>query len=58
MLDDIINNPDLDKHLTSYKRGQIILLEGDDSQDLYILVSGELEILKAVSYTHLRAHET
>jgi len=46
MLDDIINNPDLDKHLTSYKRGQIILLEGDDSQDLYILVSGELEILK------------
>lgn len=46
MLDDIINNPDLDKHLKSYKRGQIILLEGDDSQDLYILVSGELEILK------------
>ena len=46
MLDDIINNPGLEKHLTSYKRGQIILLEGDDSQDLYILVSGKLEILK------------
>jgi PAS domain S-box-containing protein len=46
MLDEIINNPDLDKHLKSYKRGHIILLEGDDSQDLYILVSGELEILR------------
>jgi PAS domain S-box-containing protein len=46
MLDEIINNPDLDKHLKSYRRGHIILLEGDDSQDLYILVSGELEILR------------
>ena len=46
MLDKIINNPNLDKHLKSFKRGQIILLEGDDSKDLYILVSGELEIFK------------
>jgi PAS domain S-box-containing protein len=46
MLDEIINNPDLDKHLQRYKRGHIILLEGDDSQDLYVLVSGELEILR------------
>ncbi len=46
MLDEIIHNRDLDKHLKSYKRGQIILLEGDNSQDLYILVSGELEILR------------
>lgn len=46
MLDDVINNPDLNRYLTSFETGQTIMVEGDDSQDLYILVSGELEILK------------
>jgi PAS domain S-box-containing protein len=46
MLDDVINNPDLNRYLTSFETGQLIMVEGDDSQDLYILVSGELEILK------------
>ncbi|MCF8083670.1 MAG: cyclic nucleotide-binding domain-containing protein, partial [Deltaproteobacteria bacterium] len=46
MLDHIINNPDLAKYVMSYERGQTIFLEGDDSQDLYALVSGKLDILK------------
>lgn len=46
MLDQIINNPDLDKYLSIFETGQIIFLENDDSQDLYILVSGELDVLK------------
>jgi PAS domain S-box-containing protein len=46
MLEEIINNPDLAKHFTTYEIGQTIFTEGDDSQDLYILVSGQLDILK------------
>ncbi|MFC1811846.1 cyclic nucleotide-binding domain-containing protein [Thermodesulfobacteriota bacterium] len=46
MLEEIINNPDLAKHCTTYEIGQTIFTEGDDSQDLYILVSGQLDILK------------
>lgn len=46
MIDEIINNPDLEKYITTFENGQIIFLEGDDSQDLFILVSGQLDILK------------
>ncbi len=46
MLDEIIKNQDLGRYLTTYETGQIIFLEGDESQDLYILVSGQLDILK------------
>jgi PAS domain S-box-containing protein len=46
MLDEIINNPGLTRYLTRFKPEQIIFLEGDDSQELYILVSGQVAILK------------
>jgi len=46
MLDDVINNPDLKKYISTYQTGQILFLEGDDAQDLYLLVSGELDIIK------------
>ncbi|MFO7987262.1 MAG: cyclic nucleotide-binding domain-containing protein [Desulfatiglandaceae bacterium] len=46
MLDHIINNPDLARYVTSFAQGQTIFLEGDDSQDLYALISGKLDILK------------
>ena len=46
MLDEIIKNHDLDKYLMSFEAGQILFLEGDESQDLYMLVSGQLDILK------------
>lgn len=46
MLEKIINNPELLKYMVSFEIGQIVFTEGDESQDLFILVSGELEILK------------
>ena len=46
MLDEIINNPELDQYLSTFEKGKTLFLEGDPSQDLYILVSGQLDILK------------
>lgn len=46
MVDEILNNPDLVKYLSTFSPGQIIFLEGDDSQELYVLVSGEVEVIK------------
>jgi len=46
MLDYIVNNPNLDKYLIRFETGQVVFLEGDDSQDLFILVSGKVDILK------------
>ena len=46
MLEKIINNPELLKYMISFETGQIIFTEGDESEDLFILLSGELEILK------------
>ena len=45
-IDEIINNPDLVKYLITFNPGQTIFLEGDDTQDLYVLVSGQVEIFK------------
>ena len=45
-IDEIISNPDLAKYLITFTSGQTIFLEGDDSQDLYILVAGQVEIFK------------
>ena len=45
-IDDIINNPDLANYLITYNPGQTIFLEGDDTQDLYVLVAGQVEIFK------------
>ena len=44
--DEILSNPDLAKYSSTFTSGQTIFLEGDDSQDLYILVSGQIEIFK------------
>ena len=46
MLAEIIENPDLEKYLVQFETGQIVFLEGDESQDLYILISGKLNVLK------------
>ena len=46
MLEKIIKDPKLSKYLTTFNIGQTLFLEGDDSQDLFILVSGKLNIIK------------
>lgn len=48
MLEHMIDSPELNKYLMTFKAGQTILLEGDDSQDLYILVSGEVDVIKGL----------
>ena len=46
MLEEIIHDPNLGPYTLSFSKGDTLFSEGDESQDLYILVSGELEILK------------
>ena len=46
MFDEIIRNKDLQKYLKTYQKGDTLFVEGDESQDLYFLVSGHLEVLK------------
>ena len=45
-IDEIISNPDLAKYRVTFASGQTLFLEGDDSQDLYVLVAGHVEIFK------------
>lgn len=47
MLDEIIHNETLrNRYLKSFRKGDELFHEGDDSQDLYILISGHLEVYK------------
>ncbi len=46
MLEEILTNPALSHYLVTFGEGAAIFLEGDPSQDLYILVSGQLDVLK------------
>ena len=48
MLDQIINNPSLSRYVTAFKTGETLFLEGDDTQDIYFLVSGKVAILKGI----------
>jgi PAS domain S-box-containing protein len=46
MLEDVIQHPDVNEFKTTFKAGETVILEGDASEDLYILVSGALDVLK------------
>ncbi len=46
MLSSVIHNPEMEKYVVSYETGETIFFEGDDTQDIYVLVSGKLDILK------------
>jgi PAS domain S-box-containing protein len=43
---DIINQPDLQQYAKTFVPGETLFLEGDYSQDMYILVNGKLDIYK------------
>ena len=43
---DILDIPGLDKCSEDFRQGDSLFLEGDDTRDMYILVSGRLEVLK------------
>jgi PAS domain S-box-containing protein len=45
-INEIVCHTDVAKYRFSFRPGQTIFLEGDDSQDLYILVSGRIAIFK------------
>jgi len=46
MIEQFINDPNLSRYVTSFKRGEILFHEGDDSQNLYVLLEGKLDVLK------------
>ena len=45
-MQDIINQPDMQQYAKSFAPGETLFLEGDYSQDMYILVSGILDVYK------------
>ena len=46
MLEEVLKNVKVNRYLTPFEEGKEIFLEGDDSQDLFILVSGQLNVFK------------
>ena len=45
-MSDIFNMPELEKCSEDISPGESLFLEGDETRDIYILVSGRLEVLK------------
>ena len=47
MLDEITHNESLrNRYLKTFRAGDVLFFEGNDSQDLYVLISGRLEVFK------------
>jgi PAS domain S-box-containing protein len=47
VLDEITHDESLrNRYLKTFNAGDVLFLEGDDSQDLYVLISGHLEVFK------------
>ena len=48
MIEDILKNSSVEEYLVDFRSGETLCREGEDSQDLFILVDGEVEILKGM----------
>ncbi len=46
MIEALREDPRLSRYLISFQQGQNLFLEGEESQDLYVLMDGELDVLK------------
>ena len=46
MLEEVIKNAKINRFISPFEEGKAIFLEGDDTQDLFILVSGQLNVFK------------
>jgi len=46
MIEAYKSDPRLGRYLISFHQGQTLFLEGEESQDLYVLLEGELDVLK------------
>lgn len=46
MIEAYESDPRLERYLIFFHQGQTLFLEGEESQDLYVLVEGELDVLK------------
>jgi len=46
MLEKLVDDPGLQQHLRQYERGQTLFIEGDSSEELYVLRTGQVEVVK------------
>ncbi len=46
MLANIVNDPELGRFLRDFAPGEVIFFEDEESQDLYLLAEGQVEVLK------------
>ena len=43
---DIINRPDMQQYTVFFASGETLFIQGDNSQDMYLLVNGQIEVFK------------
>jgi PAS domain S-box-containing protein len=46
MIEQFTDDPKLSRYIVSFRQGETLFLEGEDSQNLYILLEGQLDVLK------------
>ena len=57
MFKEILTNRDFEKYVKTFNKGEYVFFEGDDTQDLYVLVSGRIEVIKGTQKIQEIEHE-